>query len=207
MTTTATQPAEASDTPAGPPDPRPAFAAATAWMTTLLSGVTPGQLGAPTPCAEFDVATLAAHIVATGRRARALGAGTDIFAVPPIAEVGDPDSYRTAVTEAIVLWSDDAKLTTPLTVPWGEVPGAGALWGYVNETLVHGWDLAVATGQGPDAEPGFAEAALALTQQFIPAEIRSSDEVPFGPVVEPRAEANWTERLANWSGRSSVGWV
>ena len=193
--------------PTLPGDPRPAYAAATAWMTELMRGITSDQWSKPTPCTEFDVQTLARHIVGVGRRSVALGAGTDVFAVDPIAEVFDADSYADAVNKAIQLWSDDAKLAAPVRVPWGTVPGAGALWGYVNETLVHGWDLAVATSQDLEREADHAAAALAAAQQFIPAEIRASDEVPFGPVVTPRADAGPIERLANWSGRSSDGWV
>ena len=45
------------------------------------------------------------------------------------------------------VWADDARLDALVTVPWGRVPGRAAVWGYMREALVHGWDLAVATGQ------------------------------------------------------------
>lgn len=203
-------------------DPRPAYAAATAWMTELLANVTDEQSALPTPCAEFDVSGLVRHIVGTGRRAEAAGAGADVLAVA----VDSPDfvaaDYAPVVARAIDHWRDDATLTTTIRVPWGEVPGIGVLWGYVNETLVHAWDLAVATGQpthadspsadSPSADasavdPGAAEGALAFARQFIPAEIRDDPHVPFGPVVEPREGADAIERLANWSGRISLPWM
>ena len=86
-------------------------------------------------------------------------------------------------------------------MPWGSVPGAGAIWGYLNETLVHGWDLAVATGQPSEADPDLAGAALAAAQRFIPAGPRGP-EVPFGDAVSPAPDAGPTEQLANWSGRT-----
>ncbi|WP_461417376.1 maleylpyruvate isomerase N-terminal domain-containing protein [Gordonia sp. GN26] len=61
--------------PTTPPDPRPAFTAATTWVTGLLSAVTAEQLDAPTPCDEFDVRTLGAHLLATAQRAAALPEG------------------------------------------------------------------------------------------------------------------------------------
>ena len=67
---------------------------------------------------------------------------------------------------------------------------------------MHGWDLAVATGQPSEADPALVEAVAGITRAFIPAEQRGG-AVPFGPVVEPRPEAGPTERLANWSGRPS----
>ncbi|MGV9671781.1 TIGR03086 family metal-binding protein [Gordonia sp. NPDC003504] len=194
-------------TPALPADPRPVYAAATRWVTDLLGHVDDDQLDSPTPCDDFDVRALAGHLIGTARRAVALGNGDDVFAVPSIDDRHDAGTYADLTTGAIDSWSEDAKLTAMVKVPWGEVPGAGALWGYVNETLVHGWDLAVATGQDAEPDPALAEATLAVAQRFIPAEIRADDTVPFGPVVEPRDGAGPTERLANWSGRTSSAWV
>ncbi|GAA1481191.1 TIGR03086 family metal-binding protein [Gordonia sinesedis] len=196
----------AADTSA-PADPRPAYAAATAWMTEVLRGVRPDQLGDPTPCDEFDVGTLARHVVGTARRAVALSSGADIFAVDPIADDGDAETYAATVAEAVELWADDATLTAPVTVPWGQVPGAGALWGYVSETLVHAWDLAVATGQPSEGDPSVVTPTLTVAQRFIPADIRAAEDIPFGQVVESRADAGPTERLANWTGRDSRRWL
>ncbi|GAC53947.1 TIGR03086 family metal-binding protein [Gordonia amicalis] len=190
-----------------PPDPRPVFAAATTWVTELLSAVTADQFAAPTPCDDFDVRTLGAHLLATAQRAAALPAGVDVRSMPFIADRFDAQEYAAVVARALELWSDDATLTAPVQVPWGEVPGAGALWGYVNESLVHGWDLAVATGQPSEAVPKAAAATLAIARQFIPAEIREDPNVPFGVVVEPRDGAVPTETLANWSGRRSAAWI
>ena len=73
-----------------------------------------------------------------------------------------------------------------MTVPWGQVPGRAAVWGYLREALVHGWDLAVATGQRPEADPGTAEAVLAQMQRVLPAEPRGGP-IPFAAPVSPAA--------------------
>jgi uncharacterized protein (TIGR03086 family) len=95
----------------------------------------------------------------------------------------------------------DGILDREVTAPWGTVPGRAALYGYLNETLVHGWDLAVATGQPVEAPREIAEAALAAAPRTLPAEPRGG-HVPFAPPAPPAADAGPTERLANWSGRS-----
>ena len=47
------------------------------------------------------------------------------------------------------VWADDAVLDELVTVPWGRVPGRAAVWGYIREALVHGWDLAGRHRAGP----------------------------------------------------------
>ncbi|MQY20407.1 TIGR03086 family metal-binding protein [Nocardia macrotermitis] len=190
-----------------PADPRPAYAAATTWVADLLAGVTDTQLDGPTPCDEFDVRTLMRHLIGTGKRGLALAEGTDILAVPPIDDRHDAATYAEATGRAVELLAGSSRLGEIVTVPWGQVPLAAALWGYISEALTHGWDLAVATGQNSEADPAIVEPTLAAARQFIPAEIRTLDDIPFGPVVEPRAEAGLTERLANWTGRTSANWI
>lgn len=85
--------------------------------------------------------------------------------------------------------------------PFGRVPGAVVLGVHLAENLTHGWDLATATGQDPEAEPGLVGPAYATMRQILPPEGREG--FPFDPPVEPAAGAGPTERLANWCGRSS----
>ncbi|MDN5920051.1 MAG: TIGR03086 family metal-binding protein [Pseudonocardia sp.] len=188
-------------------DPRPIWFGALAWTSGLATSVPTAQLTDPTPCDGFDVRTLLAHLVTTVRRPAALAAGTDPMAYPLVSEdvLDDPTAAYAAESAAVRrVWSGpagDALLDRPVRVPWGEVPGREALWGYLNETLVHGWDLAVATGQDPEADPDLAAAALAAARRMLPAEPRGGP-VPFAPVVPSAPGAGPTERLANWSGHT-----
>ncbi len=186
-------------------DPRPLYSRALAFAADLVDGVRPDQLTDPTPCDEFDVRTLLGHLLTTARRARVIAGGGSVAEVPPVVtDVPDAElaaTYRRDADAALAAWADDALLEELVSVPWGSVPGAGAIWGYLNETLVHGWDLAVATGQPSEADPDLAGAALAAAQRFIPAGPRDP-EVPFADAVSPAPGAGPTEQLANWSGRT-----
>ncbi|MFB9742917.1 TIGR03086 family metal-binding protein [Pseudonocardia sulfidoxydans] len=184
-------------------DPRPLYRDALGWVRGLVDTVPVARYGDPTPCADFDVRTLVAHLIATVGRAQAVSLGEPAISRPSMIE-GIPDddlaaTYGRAVDDLAPLWSNDAVLDSMVQVPWGEVPGRGALWGYLDEALVHGWDLAVATGQDVEADPALAQATFAAVVRFLPAEPRGGP-VPFGPVVEPTADAGPTERLANWAG-------
>lgn len=177
-------------------DPRTSYAGALDWAAAVLAGVREDQLGDRTPCPEFDVDGLGRHLVATVYKIAAIGEGADPTALP--FEVDGP--LAEARTEYERVWTADA-LDREVRVPWGVAPGRMALWGYVNELLVHTWDIAVATGQPVEAPDGVAEPALAVARMLIPAE---REGFPFAPPVEPAAGAGPTERLANWSGHARV---
>lgn len=187
-------------------DPRTVYRGATAWVAELFRGVRTDQLDLPTPCDEFDVRRLCQHLIGTVARAVAVAEAGDAEAVSAFSDRYDAATFESFAQRAAEAWADDSLLAKPVRVPWGEVPGGGALWGYVNEALVHGWDLAVATGQQAEADPALVEPTAAVARRFIGAEIRVPG-VPFAAVVEPRAGAGPTERLANWSGRVSCPWV
>lgn len=182
-------------------DPRPLYDDALAWVAGLVDHT--DGFDRPTPCAEYDVRELLGHIVATVDRIRVAGEDGDVNAQPTVVtgvpDDGWPAALATAAARMRAVWSDDALLDRPTTVPWGTLPGRATIWGYLNEALVHGWDLAVATDQDPEADPALAGAALAAVRQFLPAGMRGG-EIPFDTVVEPAPDAGPTERLANWSG-------
>src|SRR5690242_13022000 len=157
-------------------DPRPSYRTALSWVRTLAAGVPADRLADPTPCPDWDVREMLGHLVATVDRARVIGEGGDPNQMPRVvtgvADDGWADALVVAEDKMAAAWADDSRLDSPVTVPWGQVPGRAAVWGYIREALVHGWDLAVATGQDPEADRVTAEAALETTQRHMPAEPR-----------------------------------
>ncbi|WP_030886191.1 TIGR03086 family metal-binding protein [Streptomyces sp. NRRL F-5053] len=187
------------------PDPRPALARATEQLAELLDGLRPGQLDAPTPCAEFDVRALLGHVTGVADRFANLGEGGSVVGpgVPEWAAglpAGDwPDTYRRARERLLAAWRDDARLEAVVTAPWGTVPGRIALSGCVMETVVHGWDLARALGRDPGLDPEPAALALATAERAVPAGSRA--HIPFDEARPVPADAGVHERLAAWLGR------
>jgi len=187
-------------------DPRPLYRRAVAQTETTVAAVTQDQLDLPTPCPEYDVRTLIAHITGGLTRTALVGEGDPEALTRPSMAEGVPDdgwpaAYRTAAARATAAWADDAKLDALVEVPWGKVPGRIALSGYVQEVLAHGWDLAKATGQPTEGDPELATWALAISRRILPPEIRGQEGVPFGPVVDVPADAGPYAQLAAWLGR------
>ncbi|UUZ44665.1 TIGR03086 family metal-binding protein [Janibacter limosus] len=186
------------------PDFRPDLDAAQSWVTDLISAVSPAQLDAPTPCAEYDVRGLLQHISALPAKIAAVATGGNPRELPSqvaIDEDGVGQRYGEEAGAALGAWADDALLSTTVTAPWGPAPGAAAPGGFVMETVTHGWDPAVATGQDPEADPALAAKARAIGEHAL-AEAPRGPGMPFGVSVEAPVGAGPTTQLAAFLGRS-----
>lgn len=169
-------------------------------VAALLPVIGPEQLGDPTPCPDFDVATLLDHLVTLtdafthSARKTPLGAPET-----PSAAHLDPD-WRTALpdmlAELVAAWAEPAAWEGEteaggLRLPASEV-GAIA----VNELVVHGLDLARATRRRFSVDAASARACLGFAQQF-------EVVVPglFGERVEVGADAPVFHRVLGLEGR------
>jgi uncharacterized protein (TIGR03086 family) len=153
-TTTIPMPAlDLDSAPFGPDDPRVPFGRAVALGGAVLAAVRPEQHPRPTPCPDFDVATLASHLVSVVTRVAAMGRGEDVFS-PKFLQAPTPaptvEAYRAAAHELQAAWTDDATLEQIVTLPWVTAPGAVILEMYTGELTVHTWDLASAIGVRPE---------------------------------------------------------
>ena len=148
----------------------------------LIAAVQDGQWAGPTPCAGWSVRDLVTHVVA----------GNSLFAAalrggqPPAAPQGTvmPDAgllsaYRDSAAGLLGAFREPGALDVMVTVPFGTVPGVVALHLRITELLVHGWDLARATGQAATVPDGLAEQELAFSRSKL-ADIPPGQR-PFGP--------------------------
>ncbi|MEU8643568.1 MULTISPECIES: TIGR03086 family metal-binding protein [unclassified Streptomyces] len=180
-------------------------------VARLAEGVTDAHLDGATPCPEYAVHHLLGHLtglaVAFRDAARKdLGATTDTAPDSALPDIG-PD-WREALPKALDeladAWRDPAAWTG--TTRAGGVPLPGPVAGAVvaDELVVHGWDLARATGQeyAPD------EAALQAAHGFLAAvaEDPTGGGGIFGPVVPVPDDTPLLDRAIGLSGRDP-GWT
>lgn len=212
----------APDLPADPPtadDPRAALAVAVSTAGALISRVRPNQYGDPTPCDGMDVRALLGHLVMVLERVACAGRAEDPMTWPgEVTEVPDDDwaaAWFAAARSVAREWTDAERLTRATPLPWDTVTGAGALGVYLNEIIVHTWDLATATGLDADWDDGVIELAEVAIHQQLPVADREPIwaaaraqlpedfpwEDPFGPAVEIPDDAAPIERLVAWNGR------
>lgn len=189
-----------------PDDRRPALLRSYEQAARVIEGVTPGQLGLPTACPQYDVATMVDHLVGAAYRAAALGrAETPTGSELPRVELTDaPHEMRQAGKEAEAAWADEGRLDSTVSMPWGEAYTGRALVDmYLAELATHAWDLAQATGQLDLLDAGLAGPALTGARAILKPEYRNMVEggSPFGSEVEAPADATEWERLAAFMGR------
>jgi uncharacterized protein (TIGR03086 family) len=168
----------------------------------LLDAVQPDQLGAPTPCASWDVRGLINHFVGSARWGAAAIVGDDVAEGEVVA--GDFRArYDDSMHAALAAFGSAGALETTVLLPFGEVTGADLMGMVTGDQFTHGWDLARALGHPTDLDPELAEALLVMAKGKIREESRGPNGVaPFGPVVTPIAGASAADRLAAFLGRS-----
>ena len=172
----------------------------------LADAVNSSQLHDPTPCSAMDVSALLDHLVFVARRVAGLGRGetpTGDDTIPHVEFDDVPSALRVAASESKEAWSDDVSLTRTITMPWGDTySGAALARMYFVEMATHDWDLASATGATHLLDEQLGVDALACAPLTIRADYRNAEGNPFGPEVEPPAEATDWERLAAFMGRT-----
>ena len=203
-----------------PDDPRFHYAAGVASMLDVVARLDAAALEAPTPCEAMDVRMILGHLASMLGRTAALGRGTDPFAIPEIVsdvvDDGWGEALSSAAAEVHAAWSDASKLAESYTMPWAVLTGSELLMMYVNEILVHTWDIAQGAGLDFDPAEATTEAALLGMQLGLPAEgRRESFEavfaqmpveerpaiMPFEDVQPTAADAPAIDRLVAWNGR------
>ncbi|MDT7571282.1 MAG: hypothetical protein QOE05_1456 [Actinomycetota bacterium] len=173
----------------------------------VAAGVRPDQLALPTPDAEWDVRALLNHVVAGNLWAAELAAGRTIEEVGARLDgdvLGDDPAAAYSASAKVAADAFDAPgaLDAPCAVSYGPVPGSVYAGHRFLDVLVHGWDLATATGQDATLDPELVQGCLEVVEPQLSL-LQASGA--FGPAVETSADADPQTRLLAMLGRRSAG--
>lgn len=172
-----------------------------------LIDATPIELfEAPTPCPEWTVRALLAHLVAGNLKYTEIALGRDWSrGAPETALDDDPGAmYRRTIDAMLVVWKRPGVLQRETPLPVGRGPAEAALYLHLGETLVHGWDLAMATGQKPDFDQDLVDASLNQFRSWLPPHRPPGS--PFSDAVVIGDDATPLDRLAGYLGRDITAW-
>ncbi|MET8667918.1 TIGR03086 family metal-binding protein [Streptomyces tendae] len=180
-------------------------------LARLADGVRDDRLADPTPCPDLAVRNLLGHLtglaVAFRDAARKdLGPTTDTSPEVSVPDVGPGwrEELAKVLGELADAWREPDAWTGMTRAGGIDLPGAVAGAVVADELVIHGWDLARATGQEYAPDPAALQAAYGLLAAA--AEESDRDAGMFGTVVPVPADAPLLERAVGLSGRDP-GWT
>ncbi len=171
----------------------------------IVAGITPAMMGNATPCEGWDVRALLNHVVAGNWWAAELANGKTIDEVGAALDgdvVGDDPlaTYRDSSRAADEAFSKPGAMDAPCAVSYGPVPGSVYAGHRFIDVLIHGWDLAQATGQQPAMPADLVAACWEVVTPQIDM-VRASGM--FGDDLPVPDDADQTTRLLALMGRDA----
>jgi uncharacterized protein (TIGR03086 family) len=177
-------------------------------LADLVAGVPDDLLDAPTPCPAYKVGDLLDHVggaslAFTGAAVKDTG---DVTSQGPSGDASRlSDDWRTHIPRDLVAlaaaWRDPDAWTGMTKAGGVELPGEVAGLVALDELVVHGWDIARATGQAYDVDAASLEAVQAFVSQFSEPGQEEMRAGLFGPVVEVPEDAPLLDRVIGLTGR------
>lgn len=183
------------------------FGPVTAALAGVVRGVQDTQLPEPTPCTDWTVADLLQHLdglcVAFAHAARK---ETRADGEPPAVDGSRLEgNWREAIparlAELAQAWADPAAWTGETAAGGLELDGATAGLIALDELVVHGWDLARATGQDFDPDEASIAGARSFAATFCGPDVPPEGRGPYGPEVPAPTDASPLEELLAMTGR------
>jgi uncharacterized protein (TIGR03086 family) len=177
-------------------------------MADLVTSVADDQLGAPTPCAAYSLGDLVDHVgglslAFTGAATKSTGAAPGQGPSGDASRLGT--AWRTRIPRDLAglaaAWHDPAAWTGMTQAGGVELPGAVAGAVALDELVLHGWDIARATGQAYEPDQASLEAVHGFLAQFAAPEQAAVRGNIFGPVVPVPDDAPLLDRVLGLAGR------
>lgn len=168
----------------------------------LVGAVRDDQWERPTPCPDYAVRQLVAHMLGWLEVFDAAANGRAPSNDPAGYELGpDPEAAFSATAGSLVEGWRRLGVDRPVRMRGEtELPGAMVLGMTLIEYVTHGWDLATATGQPVPFTDDEVHAALAAARANLQPQYRGAG-MPFGEEVPVAVDASPVDRLAAFMGR------
>ena len=183
----------------------PDLAPTAAAVARVIAGVRDDQLPDPTPCAGTSVGAMLDHFVGLTVAFR-LGAEKTPQSGAPRADADQlPADWRDRLPRQldalVAAWQQPSAWEGLTEVAGARMPAAAMGVFALNEVLVHGWDLAAATGQDYEVDPAAAQRCLQFAEELAVGapEVRNG---MYGPEVPVPDDAATFDRLLGQTGRN-----
>ena len=175
----------------------------------VVRGVPASRWQAGTPCASWDARALVGHLVSGNLWAAELAAGGTIedaagrlgpdLAGQDLAGTDLAGSYEASARAAAEAFRRPGALDAPCAVSYGPVPGSVYAGHRFFDVFIHGWDLAIATGQDARLDAALVRACREVIEPQLAA-FRAAGALA-GPLPVP-VGASAQARLLAMLGRA-----
>jgi uncharacterized protein (TIGR03086 family) len=170
---------------------------------TVVEGVAARQLELSSPCDGWSVRELLNHVVGGNYWAAELAAGKSIDDVGDRLDgdmLGDDPAaaYLASAELAAAAFNAAGAMDAPCAVSYGPVPGSVYCGHRILDVVIHGWDLAKATGQDTTLDPELVDAVAAIVAPQMDMLVGSG---MFGTTVGIANDADSQTRLLSQLGR------
>jgi uncharacterized protein (TIGR03086 family) len=184
------------------------MAVAAAEATRVVAGAANTKtLEQTTPCTDWDLRTLLNHMIlwtsySAERRAYGESVAEELMSKDFTAEPGYAQAYQAQIAKAVDAWSEPEAWAGDRNVMGSATPAADIAAMLIAEMVLHGWDIAQATGQDYRCDEGVAQAVLET--------VRAQGELfrqyqGFAAIVSVPEDATAFDRALALSGRDP-GW-
>lgn len=174
----------------------------------LVRTVGPAHLSLPTPCAEWDLRALLAHMTVQHHGfARAVaGEHTDVADWRPVPADDVVAAYDAAADHVLAAFRTPAdKAYLPEIRGGVTVPAGMAMGFHFVDYVVHSWDVAAALGRTVEFDDEVLAAALDVARQVPTDDASRGPGLSFGPVLPAPPGAGTLDEVLTALGRSP-GW-
>ncbi len=165
----------------------------------VVGKVSKDQLDAQTPCSEWDLGTLLAHMTGVVANMGNGASGLEPVSIPDYQL--EPDfvaQFRAESTRTLAAWKAHG-LAGEINIGRGARPAPVMLTINVLDTAMHSWDVARASNQSAELPPELATTVLGLCEGFVTDDLRAA--VGFDPAIATTS-TNPTNQLAAFLGRN-----
>jgi uncharacterized protein (TIGR03086 family) len=185
-----------TDTDGGPMDALTQFGEVGMLLDGVVGNLGPEDLDRPTPCAGFTVRGVLQHMIGGATAFAAAYRGE----APGDVDTGDVIAGFGPAMEALgAAISAPGALARTVAAPFGDVDGETFARFIALDGLVHGWDLADATGQEYEPPTELVEAVRAFAAEVLDP---LRDGETFAAAVEPPVGATPIIELVAFTGRT-----
>jgi uncharacterized protein (TIGR03086 family) len=170
-------------------------------MARLVEATPDVALDKPTPCADYTVADLLDHIGGSALAFCAAAVKHPLEGGPSGNGANIGPDWRTRIPRQLMelaeAWRDPTAWTGMTAAGGVDLPGDVAGVVALDELVIHGWDLAKATGQPTGYDGPGLDAVFDMVRHFR----ASGADGLFGPEVAVPADAPILDRILGVAGR------